>query len=124
MKSLVTSLTAVGLLSLVVLIGGGLANDVGVWCCGGFYDGCPPTTPDCVDANGNCPNTDVEYFAVKDVTFSVTNCVPSGKTSCNNNFMNHFCEEYAYDGQDGGVCGMSLCDFFQDVPQCIPITCN
>ena len=117
MKALATSLAVAALLCVSVMIQSVLA-DYTSWCCGGPYDGCPYTGPQCQDSSGRCPNNGPMYGATVDVTVSVWSCVPKQSTGCSDNYTSHFCLVNAFVNQNNGTCGTPACQFFQDVPQC------
>jgi hypothetical protein len=122
MKSLVTSLAVVAFLVCIFAFTRSLHAQV--WCCGGPYDGCPSTQPNCYAAGGTCPTGGMMYGALSDTTVSVFSCVPAGASVCSNNDPWPFCMETGYVGQINGICtGVALCTFYRYVDQCFSSAC-
>ncbi len=123
MKRLVALLTAGVLLCLIVLAKN-TVGQVGDWCCGGGYQGCPYAY--CTPGGGNCPNNGPAYNYSTELELTVYSCVPSGTMTCTDSANLPWCNvsPYLNWNMETQECFNPACDAFNLLaPQCVSPDC-
>ena len=90
--------------------------------CGNTYDGCTDSSG-CVTQNGNCvyrssPNNNIPYTAYITYSFTVSECMYDGDSSCDY-FSKTSCNTQYFTKSDESPCGNLICSpFFQTQYSC------